>query len=156
MIFQLAFLHKGVIVSIQRRKMNFVCFFLMIYYFGLFNTTMWYSLTSLFFAFIAQVNHIQHECIQDNKEKKNDFLYNQVTSSMNYRTDDIVSRFMGFGLDIQIEHHLFPCIPHSTLRQIQHVVRDYCNKHDIPYIEKNNMYQSVISYVTYLYSVGNP
>jgi fatty acid desaturase len=63
---------------------------------------------------------------------------------------------MGFGLDIQIEHHLFPNIPHSTLRQIQHVVREYCNKHDIPYIENAHMYQSIILYVKYLYAVGNP
>ena len=148
--------YKGVFVSLKQRKPNFICFILMLSYFGFINTAMWYSLSSFFFAFIAQINHIQHECIQENKEKKNDFLYNQVTSSMNYRTDDIVTRFMGFGLDIQIEHHLFPCIPHSTLRQIQHVVREYCAKHDIPYIENANMYQSIISYVKYLYSVGNP
>jgi linoleoyl-CoA desaturase len=148
--------YKGVFVSLKQRKPNFICFILMLSYFGFINTAMWYSLSSFFFAFIAQINHIQHECIQENKEKKNDFLYNQVTSSMNYRTDDIITRFMGFGLDIQIEHHLFPNIPHSTLRQIQHVVRDYCNKNDIPYIENANMYQSIISYVKYLYAVGNP
>ena len=85
------------------------------------------------FAFIANMSHIHHECIQINTENKNDFLYNQVSSSMNYRTDDPITRFICFGLDIQIEHHLFPNIPHSSLLQIQHVVRDYCEKNDIPY-----------------------
>jgi linoleoyl-CoA desaturase len=155
-IFQLAFIHKGFIVSIQKRKLNFICLLVMLYYIGFYKTIIWYSLTSLFFAFIAQVNHIQTECIQDNKDTKNDFLYNQVTSSMNYRTDDIVTRFLCFGLDIQIEHHLFPNIPHSTLRQIQHVVRNYCKKNDITYIENVNMYHSIVSYVKYLYAVGNP
>lgn len=148
--------YKGVFVSLKQKKPNFICFFLMLYYFGFYNIAILYSVSGILFAFTAQLSHIQHECIQENKEKKNDFLYNQVTSSMNYRTDDIISRFMSFGLDIQIEHHLFPNIPHSTLRQIQHVVREYCTKHDIPYIENANMYQSIILYVKYLYAVGNP
>ena len=87
---------------------------------------------------------------------KNDFLYNQVSSSMNYRTDDPITRFVAMTLDIQIEHHLFPSIPTSSLRQIQDIVREYCNKNDIPYIEKPSIFQSIYSYICYLYKMGNP
>ena len=70
---------------------------------------------------------------------------------MNYKTDDILSRFICFGLDIQIEHHLFPNIPHSSLRQIQPIVKNFCIDNNIPYIEKNNMLEPLIGYVKYMY-----
>ena len=35
-------------------------------------------------------------------------------------------------------------------------LREYCAKHDIPYIENANIYQNIILYVKYLYAVGNP
>jgi linoleoyl-CoA desaturase len=108
------------------------------------------------YTFIANLSHIQHECIQINTENKNDFLYNQVSSSMNYRTDDPITRFICISLDIQIEHHLFPNITHSSLRQIQHVVRDYCDKNNIPYIEKPSIFSIIYSYIYYLYKIGNP
>jgi len=156
-IFQLSFIHKGFIISITRKgSKNFICFPILIYFFGVYKILYWYSLCGLLFAFIAQLSHIQYECIQINTENKNDFLYNQVSSSMNYRTDDIFTRFMCFSLDIQIEHHIFPNIPHSSLRQIKHIVRKYCEKNDIPYIEKSNIFPTMYSYICYLYKMGNP
>ena len=155
-IFGIAFIYRGVIMSIKEMKPNFLCIFLILYFFGLYNTTLLYGLSSLIFAFIAQLSHIQPECIIDNKDQKNDFLCNQVTSAINYRTDDNFTRLISFGLDIQIEHHLFPTIPHSTLRQIQHVVRDYCKKNNIRYIENANMYQSMVSYLKYFYEMSKP
>lgn len=155
-LFSLYFFVRGVIISIKRKTKNWVCFPLLIVVFGFYKTVLWYLLSGLIFAFIAQLSHIQHECIQINTENKNDFLYNQVSSSMNYRTDDPVTRFICFGLDIQIEHHLFPNIPHSSLRRIKHIVRHYCDTHDIPYIEKPSVFPSIYSYSTYLYKMGNP
>ena len=73
---------------------------------------------------------------------------------MNYRTDDPFTRFICFGLDIQIEHHLFPNIPHSSLRQIQHIVRDFCKKNDIPYLEKSSIFDVLASYQKYLFVMG--
>jgi fatty acid desaturase len=113
-------------------------------------------LTSFIFIFIAQLSHIQHECIQINTEKKNDFLYNQVSSAINYRTDNVLIRMACFGLDIQIEHHLFPNIPHSSLRQIQHVVKAYCEKNNVPYIEHPSIFPAIVNYVKYMYKMGNP
>ena len=128
--------------------------FFILYYFGICKTLLFFAVLGFHFSFTANLSHIHHECIQINKEKKNDFLYNQVSSSMNFRTDDLITRLLSFGLDIQIEHHLFPNIPHSSLRKIQHIVRDYCDKNDIPYIEKSNIFININSYICYLYKMG--
>jgi linoleoyl-CoA desaturase len=128
----------------------------MIYMFRFTKTYVFFAVLSGLFTLIANVSHIQHECIDKNTEQKNDFLYNQVSSAINYKTDTIFERFICFGLDIQIEHHLFPNLPTSTLRQIAHIVRKYCKERNIPYIEKPSIYAAINSYLHYLYSVGNP
>jgi len=129
---------------------------LLFYLFGVSKTILFFSTLSSLFAFISYLSHIQEECICLNKDKKNDYLYNQVSSTINYRTDDCITRFICFGLDIQIEHHLFPNLPHSSLRKIQHIVRDYCDKNDIPYIEKPSIFPLIYSHYRYLYKIGNP
>jgi linoleoyl-CoA desaturase len=146
---------KGPYSSIINKRWNIVLFFVILYNFGYVNTIIMYGLTGLLFLSIAQLSHIQSECIEIKPENKNDLLYNQVSSSINYRTDDVITRFLCFGLDIQIEHHLFPNIPHSSLRQIQHIVRNYCEKNDIPYIEKPSIFPVFYSYICYLYKMGN-
>jgi linoleoyl-CoA desaturase len=154
-LFQLTTIHKGIIVSLQQRTLNWLCFPFLLYIFGVYKILSWYFLSGLIFAFIAQLSHIQPECIEMNTENKNDFLYNQVSSSMNYKIYNSFTKFICFGLDIQIEHHLFPNLPHSSLRKIQHIVRDYCDKNDIPYLEKSTIFSSIYSYMCYLYKMGN-
>ena len=155
-LFALNGYNKTILKSIKSK--DYIQFFGVIfiyYWFGFINALVLFGSIGFGYTFIANLSHIQYECIQINTDKKNDFLYNQVSSSMNYKTDDILSRFICFGLDIQIEHHLFPNIPHSSLRKIKHVVRNYCDNNNIPYIEKENILQSIYSYITYLYNMGN-
>jgi len=137
-------------------KSNKLFVLIIFYYFGLNKLMLFYMVFNFHFITIAQLSHIHHECIQINTENKNDFLYNQVSSSINYKTDNIITRFICLGLDIQIEHHLFPNIPHSSLRKIQHIVREYCDKNNIPYIEKQSVFSAFYSYITYIYNMGNP
>ena len=143
---------SGQIDSIKHKRWNVLLFLFILYRCGFYNTLVFYSLTGVLFLFIAQLSHIQPECVKG--EHSNDFLINQVTSTINYRTDNIVTRFLCFGLDIQIEHHLFPNIPHSTLRQIQPVVRDYCTQNGVTYIELSDVFKMAKSYWWHLYEMS--
>ena len=151
---------SGQIDSIKHQRWNILLFFGILYWFGFYNTLVFYSLTGFLFLLIAQLSHIQPECVNKGEhscvkgEHSNDFLVNQVTSTINYRTDNIVARYMCFGLDIQIEHHLFPNIPHSTLRQVQYVVRHYCLNNNVPYIERSDAIEMAKSYWWHLYKMG--
>ena len=146
----------GPVRALKYKRWNSLWAVLFYYYLGLKQTILLYVFYGLLFSFIAQLSHIQHECIQINTEKKNDFLYNQVSSAINYRTDNVLIRHMCFSLDIQIEHHLFPNIPHSSLRQIQHVVKAYCEKNNVPYVEYPSIFPAIVNYVKYMYKMGNP
>lgn len=146
----------GPIRSIVKKRFNIIWIPIFIYLLGTKNTAFLYAFNGLLFSFIAQLSHIQHDCIQINTDKKNDFLYNQVSNSINYRTENPIIRYCCFGLDIQIEHHLFPNIPHSSLRKIQHIVKAYCDKNDIPYITYPSIFHAIAKYVSYMYKMGNP
>ena len=151
---------SGQIDSIKHERWNILLFFGILYWFGFYNTLVFYSLTGFLFLLTAQLSHIQPECVNKGEHShvkgkhSNDFLVNQVTSTINYRTDNIVARYMCFGLDIQIEHHLFPNIPHSTLRQVQYVVRYYCLNNNVPYIERSDVIEMAKSYWWHLYKMG--
>lgn len=142
---------SGQIDSIKYERWNILLFFGILYWFGFYNTLTFYFLTGFLFLTTAQLSHIQPECVRGEYA---DFLENQVASTMNFKTDNIVAKLMCFGLDIQIEHHLFPNIPHSTLRKVQHIVRAYCVQNGIPYIEKANVIEMAKSYWWHLYTMG--
>ncbi len=150
---------SGQIDSIKHKRWNILLFLFILYRCGFYNTLVFYSLSGFLFLSIAQFSHIQPECVKGEhsrvKGATNDFLVNQVTSTINYRTDNIVTRLLCFGLDIQIEHHLFPNIPHSTLRQIQPVVRDYCAQNGVTYIERSDVFEMAKSYWRHLYKMGS-
>jgi linoleoyl-CoA desaturase len=151
---------SGQIDSIKHERWNILLFFGILYWFGFYNTLTFYSLTGFLFLLTAQLSHIQPECVNKGEHSRvkgehlRDFLVNQVASTINYRTDNIVARYMCFGLDIQIEHHLFPNIPHSTLRQVQYVVRHYCLNNNVPYIERSDVIEMAKSYWWHLYKMG--
>jgi len=68
------------------------------------------------------------------------FLREQVLTSRNIRRRPGIDYCTG-GLSCQIEHHLFPTMPTNKLRQVQKIVRSYCESHGVPYHE-TSLFQS--------------
>jgi len=81
-----------------------------------------------------------------------DFLRRQVLMSRNVSGGPLVNFFMG-GLNLQIEHHLFPSMPRPGLAQARSLVRAYCAEHQITYTE-TNLAQAYAAIVRYLNTVG--
>ncbi|MDQ6525007.1 acyl-CoA desaturase [Nocardioides sp. LHD-245] len=63
-----------------------------------------------------------------------DPLLRQVLCSRNIRGGPFVDLALG-GLNLQIEHHLFPSMPRPNLRLARPVVRQHCQERGIPYAE---------------------
>ncbi|MDN5795326.1 MAG: acyl-CoA desaturase [Intrasporangium sp.] len=83
---------------------------------------------------------------------KVDFLRRQVLMSRNVTGGPLVDFAMG-GLNLQIEHHLFPSVPRPNLRRLQPLVRAHCIEHNVTYTEKT-LWQSYGMVVRYLNAVG--
>jgi len=68
------------------------------------------------------------------RDTRIDFLSRQVLTSRNIRGGRPVDWLMG-GLNLQVEHHLFPSMPSGNLRRAQPFVRAHCAEHGVPYTE---------------------
>ena len=83
-----------------------------------------------------------------------DPLLRQVLTSRNIRGGRPVDLLMG-GLNLQIEHHLFPSMPRPNLRTVQPVVHRYCQVHGIGYAEKS-LFGAYGVALDHLHTVGAP
>jgi fatty acid desaturase len=81
-----------------------------------------------------------------------DYLRRQVLTSRNITGGWLIDKAMG-GLNLQIEHHLFPSMPSINLRRARPIVRSYCLRRGIPYTEAT-LPQSWAIVVRYLHRVG--
>jgi fatty acid desaturase len=63
-----------------------------------------------------------------------DFLRLQLETTRNLSTSRFF-RWTMIGLDQQIEHHIAPRIPHFDLPRARPIVRAFCARHGLPYVE---------------------
>jgi len=66
-----------------------------------------------------------------------EYYLRQIMGSVNYNTGtDLIDFSHGF-LNYQIEHHLFPNMPHSFYQKMQPIVKDICKKHNLEYRQES-------------------
>ena len=67
-----------------------------------------------------------------NQQSKCDFMLRQTATTVNFRTG-FVGRLFCAGVEYQIEHHLFPNIPHSYYSAMSPIVKQFCEEKGYPY-----------------------
>ncbi|MEU7476320.1 acyl-CoA desaturase [Lentzea sp. NPDC042327] len=72
--------------------------------------------------------------VRDGESEELDWLTRQVVTSRNMLPSRVTNFFYG-GLNYQIEHHLFPSMPRSNLHRAQPLVKDFCLRQGLPYVE---------------------
>jgi fatty acid desaturase len=68
-------------------------------------------------------NHVGRPILEEGTDAS--FAQRQIVTSRHVTGGPLVTFLLG-GLDLQIEHHLFPTMPRSNLRRAQPLVRAYC------------------------------
>ena len=84
-------------------------------------------------------NHSAEDIYQFSTPHKTqgEYYLRQIMGSVNYNTGtDLVDFSHGF-LNYQIEHHLFPNMPHSYYQQMQPIVKGICKKHNLEYRQES-------------------
>ncbi|SDI41977.1 fatty acid desaturase family protein [Nonomuraea jiangxiensis] len=87
-------------------------------------------------------------------QDKLDFLRRQVLTSRNVRGGWLTDIALG-GLNLQIEHHLFPSMPSANLRRARPIVRAYCSSLGVEYAECG-LIESWGVALRHLHEVGRP
>ena len=99
-------------------------------------------------------NHSADDIYMFNEPHKSqgEFYLRQIMGSVNYNTGtDLIDFAHGF-LNYQIEHHLFPNMPHSFYQKMQPIVKDICKKHNLQY-RQESVWRRI--YLTIELMVGN-
>jgi len=114
------------------------------------------GIVSVCFMISSQVNHLSHENI-DVSDK--DYYKHQVVTGHSFGNDGL-SGLLNFyftgGLNLQIEHHLFPTVNHCHLQKIRPIVKQLCKKHDVFYHESTGLTQALKKYYDHMVEYGNP
>ena len=87
-------------------------------------------------------------------EQAADPLLRQVLTSRNVRGGPAVDFALG-GLNLQIEHHLFPSMPRPNLRRAQPIIERHCRERGIAYTEAD-LFESYAIGLRHLHDVGAP
>ena len=84
------------------------------------------------------------------------FLHRQVISSRNVRPGWLTDWALG-GLNYQIEHHLFPSMPRANLKRARPMVRTYCARIGVPYLECGllDSYQQALRHLDAMGAIGS-
>jgi len=84
------------------------------------------------------MNHYACEQMTWNQGQQADFLQLQLNTTRNVDSSLFMDWFAG-GLNLQVEHHLFPTMPRHNLLKVRPIIQDFCK-------ENNLIYQSLPFY----------
>ncbi len=84
-------------------------------------------------------NHTADDIYQFSTPHKTqgEYYLRQIMGSVNYCTGSDAIDFSHGFLNYQIEHHLFPNMPHSFYQKMQPIVKDICKKHNLEYRQES-------------------
>jgi linoleoyl-CoA desaturase len=110
---------------------------------------------ALVFQLAHVVEHTEFESAAgEEKVIENEWAIHQVKTTANFAPSDrFISWFVG-GLNYQVEHHLFPRVSHVHYPRISRIVKETCNKHNIPYNEYSTMSAAVASHFRMMKTLG--
>jgi delta11-fatty-acid desaturase len=103
------------------------------------------------FTLCSQVNHLVPEA--SNQFNANFFIH-QIITGHNVNTSGYWTTLFTGGLNMQVEHHLFPSVNHCHLHKLVPHVRALCVKHNIHYPESSSLYEGLSKHVSHLYAMG--
>ena len=95
------------------------------------------ALFGFYMGLLFAPNHKGLE-VRDGEKEELDWITRQVVTSRNILPNRVTDFFYG-GLNYQIEHHLFPSMPRVNLRRAQPMIKRYCLRHQLPYVEVSLM-----------------
>jgi len=72
------------------------------------------------------------------RKNDEDWGVHQVLSSHNYATDSLLALHLSGGLNLQIEHHLFPPVHYHHYPALSKIVRETCKEFGIPYVTSDS------------------
>lgn len=114
--------------------------------------------TSLIMAVTFQLAHCVEEAgfssATELSENPRLWAVHEVESTVDFCPDNKLLTWTLGGLNYQIEHHLFPRLPHTLYPAIAPIIRRACDRHGIRYTVQPNLQAAVRSHLRHLRHLG--
>ncbi len=86
---------------------------------------------------------------------EDEWAVHQLKTTANFATKSKFWSWFTGGLNFQVEHHLFPNISHVHYPALSEIVKEVCQKYNIPYLEHAKTRYAIASHVAHLKAMGN-
>lgn len=90
----------------------------------------------------------------DDKMIETAWAVHQIRTTANFSPDNKVISWLVGGLNYQVEHHLFPRISHIHYPALSRIVRDHCQRFDLPYHSFPSVGMAIASHVRTMKKLG--
>ena len=107
-----------------------------------------YGIFSTCFMVSSQVNHLVPDA--DEHAVDPNFFIHQIKTGHNVAPMSYLTGLLMGGLNLQIEHHLFPSVNHTHLRKIAPIVKQLCGEYGIPYNESPSLWIALKKHAAHL------
>ena len=115
-------------------------------------------ITSLIMATTFQLAHCVEEAsfasADELRAERRIWAVHEVETTVDFCPRNPVLTWMLGGLNFQIEHHLFPRVPHTHYPKIAEIVRRNCAKHDVRYSFHTSLGGALRSHFLHLRAMG--
>jgi len=109
-----------------------------------------FALASMFIV----SHNIDETQIMTQPDVKGDWARQQIETSTSW--GGRIGSFFSGGLNLQIEHHLFPCMAHNLYADVQVIVKEECAKQGIRYAGYPTLLHNFVDHIKFLKHMGEP
>ena len=85
---------------------------------------------------------------------RGDWALRQITTTADFSARNRLLSWLLGGLNLQVEHHIFPTMCHLRYRAIQPIVKRYCQAHGVTYHEHPSFLSAVRAHFAHLRTLG--
>jgi len=103
------------------------------------------------FMLNSQINHLTEHTAHASDPH---FLKHQIVTAQDFGPQDPFCVWFSGGLNMQIEHHCFPCVNHCHLRNLQPKLAALCVKHNVKYNMVAGYKEAFASHVKHTEAMG--
>ena len=103
---------------------------------------------------IFQVAHVHSDSSFQESAPDSDWLTHQLKTSADFGTDSKMTNFLMGGLNFQVIHHMFPNTSYRHYPQIQIILKELCQKHQLPYYHFDHLGTATIAHFKWLHQLG--
>lgn len=109
---------------------------------------------SIIFMLAHGVEPVHFSVPQGDPVVQKDWAVHQMCTTANFSSDSKVAAFLTGGLNLQVEHHLFPLVCSVHYPALTKIVRDTAKEHGVPYLELPTFRSAMMSHIRFLKKLG--